>query len=66
MTKIIGADEILKFFLKRLESVFAKIVQEPLILENSHNVPMYALCFAAGNPRGAPIAVKIASYLTRA
>ena len=65
VTKIVGADDILKFFLRRLESVFAKIVQEPLILENSNHVPMYALCFAAGNRRGAPTAVRIASHLTR-
>lgn len=29
-------------------------------MRNSKNVPLYLLCFAAGNPRGGPIAVKIA------
>jgi len=40
-------------------------VERPLILENSKHTPMYALCFAAGNPAGAPTAVKIASHLTK-
>lgn len=65
IVKIAGMDDILAFFLERLRSVFAKIVERPMILENSKHTPMYALCFAAGNPRGAPTAVKIASYLTR-
>ena len=60
-----GVDAILSLFLERLKSVFARVVEHPLILENSKNSPMYALCFAAGNPRGAPTAVRIAAYLTR-
>jgi three-Cys-motif partner protein len=66
VVKIAGVDDILEFFLERLRAVFAKVVERPLILENSKHTPMYALCFAAGNPRGAPTAVRIASYLTRA
>lgn len=65
-TRIAGVDAILAFFLERLRSVFAAIVEHPLILENSKLSPMYALCFAAGNPKGAGTAVKIAAYLTRA
>jgi hypothetical protein len=65
VTKIAGVDEILAFFLKRLMSVFAKTVEQPLILHNSKQSPMYALCFAAGNPKGAPTAVRIASHLVR-
>lgn len=64
-TKVGGVDEILAFFLERLKSIFERAVDHPLILENSKRSPMYALCFAAGNPRGASTAVKIASYLTR-
>jgi three-Cys-motif partner protein len=65
-TKIGSVDAILAFFLERLREVFARIVEHPLILENSRRSPMYALCFAAGNPRGAVAAVRIASHLTRA
>lgn len=65
ITKIVGADEILDFFLERLGSVFPHVVDKPLILFNSQNSPMYALCFAAGNPKGGKTAVKIASHLAR-
>jgi hypothetical protein len=34
-----------------------------LMLRNSRNVPIYLLCFAAGNPTGAPMAVRIAGHL---
>jgi len=63
--KIAGMAEVLDLFLERLRSVFAKIVEQPLILENSKRTPMYALCFAAGNPIGAPTAVRIAAHLTK-
>lgn len=65
IVRIAGADDILEFFIERLHSVFAGVVEHPMILENSKRSPMYALCFAAGNPKGAPTAVKIAGYLTR-
>jgi three-Cys-motif partner protein len=65
ITKIVGADEILGFFLERLRGVFPHVVSKPLILYNSHNSPMYALCFAAGNPKGGKTALKIASHLAR-
>jgi hypothetical protein len=35
------------------------------LLDASRRSPMYALCFAAGNPKGAQAAVRIASHLTR-
>jgi three-Cys-motif partner protein len=63
--RIGGVRAILELFLERLKAVFAQVVERPLILKNSRNSPMYALCFAAGNLRGAKTAVKIASYLTR-
>lgn len=65
ITKIVGADEILQYFLERLRSVFPHVVSRPLILYNSNNSPMYALCFAAGNKKGGKTAVKIAEYLAR-
>jgi three-Cys-motif partner protein len=49
-----------RFFLKRLKTVFAQVAPNPLILTNSKEVPIYLLCFAAGNPKGGPTAVKIA------
>jgi three-Cys-motif partner protein len=65
VTKIVGADEILEFFLERLRTVFPHVVQHPMILYNSNNSPMYALCFAAGNEKGGTTALKIAGHLAR-
>ena len=64
-TKVAGIPQILDFFLERMKGIFARVVDRPMILKNSRNSPMYALCFAAGNPRGAKAAVDIATYLTR-
>lgn len=49
-----------EYFIERLQGIFKGVATNPLILRNSKNVPLYLLCFAAGNQRGAPIAVKIA------
>ncbi|RKU19406.1 hypothetical protein C6503_08080 [Candidatus Poribacteria bacterium] len=52
-----------QYFIDRLQSVFNGVATNPLILRNSKNVPLYLLCFAAGNQKGAPIAVKIAQEI---
>lgn len=56
-------DSIGKFFISRLETVFAKVAPNPLPLRNSKNVPIFLLCFASANPKGAPTAVKIAQNI---
>ncbi|MBX3298729.1 MAG: three-Cys-motif partner protein TcmP [Acidobacteria bacterium] len=56
-------NEISEYFQERLRSSFAEVAPNPLILKNSHNSPLFLLSFAAGNPRGAPIAVKIARHI---
>ncbi len=48
------------FFIKRLKSVFAGVAENSLSLKNSTGSPIFLLCFAAGNPKGAKTAVKIA------
>jgi hypothetical protein len=74
MLPLLGGDEtqlkkdadfhdILRFFVQRLETVFEAVAPNPLILRNSRNNPLYALCFAASNPRGAPTALKIAEHI---
>lgn len=54
-----------KYFINRLEGVFAGVVREPGILRNSSNNPLYLFCFAVGNPRGKDIAVRIAEHLLK-
>lgn len=54
-----------RYFNNRLEEVFAGVVTEPGVLRNSHNNPLYLLCFAVGNERGKSTALRIASYLLK-
>ena len=54
-----------RYFNKRLESIFEGVAPEPGVLRNSANCPLYLLCFAASNPNGAPIALRIASSLLK-
>ena len=63
--KVANFDSIERYFIKRLESVFTAVAQKPWRLSNSKNSLLYLLCFAAGNPRGAPIAVKIAQHILK-
>jgi three-Cys-motif partner protein len=60
LRKVVNLEQIGQYFVARLKTVFAKVAEEPLPLYNSRNNPLYLLCFAAGNPRGADLAVKIA------
>lgn len=52
-----------RYFNERLKSVFAAVAEEPKVLRNSVNCPLYLLCFAVGNEKGAPIALRIANHL---
>lgn len=57
--------QIGQFFVDRLKTVFTAVAENPLPLFNSRNVPLYLLCFAAGNPKGAPTAIKIAQHILK-
>jgi three-Cys-motif partner protein len=58
-------EKIGQFFLSRLKTAFTAVAPKPLALLNSKNNPLYLLCFASANPKGAPTAIKIASYILR-
>jgi three-Cys-motif partner protein len=58
-------DSISRYFSGRLASVFAKVATTPALLKNSKGNPLYALFFAAANPRGSVTAVKIANDILR-
>jgi three-Cys-motif partner protein len=60
VVKVGGFDDLGRYVVNRLRSVFAEAADNPLFLYNSRNNPLFLLCFAAGNPKGAPTAVKIA------
>lgn len=63
--KVVDFDAISKYFVARLKTVFAAVADNPLQLYNSRNNPLYLLCFAVGNKKGAPPAIKIAQDILR-
>ncbi len=58
-----STETIGRYFNDRLKSVFAAVAEEPKVLRNSANCPLYLLCFAVGNANGAPVALRIANHL---
>lgn len=62
-TKVANFDSIEEYFLERLSSVFESVAKKPLLLCNSRGTPIYLLCFAVGNAKGASTAVKIAQEI---
>ena len=65
IAKVADLDKMGQYFVERLKTVFSqgKVAENPLRLTNSRNNPLYLLCFAAGNPKGAPTAVRIAEHI---
>jgi three-Cys-motif partner protein len=53
------------FFNDRLRKIFAGVAEPPGVLRNSTGSPLYLLCFAAANPKGAPIALRIAEHILK-
>jgi len=64
VTKVATAESIGTFYLQRLGDLFhGQVAENPLVLRNSVNSPLYQLFFAAGNPRGAGPALRIADHI---
>lgn len=63
--KLMGFSRIEKYFVERLKTVFPGVAKNPLPLVNSRNNPLYLLCFASANHRGAKTALKIAQDIGR-
>lgn len=55
-------ENIQGFIQERLATCFAKVA-DGLVLRNSKSSPLYSLCFAAANERGAATALKIAQSI---
>jgi three-Cys-motif partner protein len=64
-TKTADFADIEAYFLERLSSVFESVAKNPLLLFNSRGTPIYLLCFAVGNEKGAPTAVRMAQDILR-
>ena len=56
---------IVDAYLAKLRTVFEAVADRPRWFLNSRNSPQFAFMFAASNPAGAPIAVRIADHLLR-
>ena len=54
-----------RYFNDRLREVFAGVADQPGVLRNSVNNPLYLLCFAMGNERGKETGLRIANSLLR-
>lgn len=53
------------FLLNRLGEIFAGVSRHVLRLEKNPGQTMYLLTFACGNPKGAPIALRIAEHILK-
>ena len=58
-----GTEVIVNLYRERLEEVFHSVAPTRKTLKNSRNAPLFELFFAASNPVGAPIAVRIANHI---
>lgn len=58
-----GSEQIADAYRNRLESVFASVAPTRRTFHNSNNSPMFDLIFAASNPIGAPVAIRIANHI---
>lgn len=58
-----GLEEIGRYYNERLESIFAAVAPRPRVLVGPTGTPLYMLCFATANKRGARIAIKLANHL---
>lgn len=54
-----------RYFIDRLKTIFAAVAEEPKVLRNSRQSPLYLLCFAVGNERGAVPAMRIANHILK-
>lgn len=57
-----GIDAIGEYFLDRLSTVFEGVADTPRVLANKTKTPLFLLCFAASNKKGAPIALRLAKH----
>jgi three-Cys-motif partner protein len=60
------SETIGRYFVDRLKEVFPGVAEDPGVLRNSAQCPLYLLCFAAANRRGAEPALRIAKHLLKA
>lgn len=65
LKKVASFNSIAQYFVRRLRTVFYQVAENPRPLYNSRNNPLFLLCFATGNAKGAPIAMRIANHILK-
>lgn len=63
INKKVNERDIAEYYNSRLNDIFVDVAPNPSVLKNNSNVPIFILCFASSNPKGAKTAIKIAKYL---
>lgn len=63
--RVVNEKTVADYLLRRMRALFAGVVEQPLVLRNSRRSPLFMLVFAAGNPAGAPTAIRIAGDIIR-
>lgn len=63
--RTVSEETVARYLVRRLKSIFTAVVDQPMVLHNSRRSPLFMLVFAAGNPKGAKTAIKIASHIIR-
>ena len=59
------SDQIAERYRERLRTIFHSVATTRHALMNSKNAPLFELFFAAGNPKGARIAINIADHILK-
>lgn len=65
LRKVSNFAMISDYFVNRLKTIFPGVAENPLPLYNSRGNPLYLLCFAAANPKGVKLALRIAQDILR-
>ena len=63
IAKACDFDRIGDFYQNRLKTIFTGVAKKPKIFYNSRGSALFQFFFAAGNIKGAPIAIRIAEHL---
>ncbi len=65
MVKTGSFNAIAEYYQERLQTIFPAVAMNPRVLANSRNVPLFLLCFAAGNPsiKAKEAALRIAQHI---
>ncbi|MBT3201242.1 MAG: three-Cys-motif partner protein TcmP [Phycisphaerales bacterium] len=65
MVKTGSFNAIAEYYLDRLRTIFPAVADNPRVLTNSRHMPLFLLCFAAGNPspRAKQAALRIAEHI---